>query len=105
MAIVEQVLLGKTFVIRLGLVDPAAGIAYFVAESRDEALNYGLRAELATGAVEVGLAADVGGDDLAGSRRVQRRQLALGGPARRIAQVERCPRIVLRMLGEPPACG
>lgn len=33
-------------------VDPTAGIAYFVAESREEALNYGLRASLASGAVD-----------------------------------------------------
>src|SRR5215210_323840 len=33
-------------------VDPAAAVAYLVAESRDEALNSGLRADLATGGVE-----------------------------------------------------
>jgi acetyl esterase/lipase len=33
-------------------VDPATGTGYFLAESRGEALNYALRADLATGAVE-----------------------------------------------------
>ena len=33
-------------------VDPDAGIAYIVAESKDEAVNYGLRADLASGEAE-----------------------------------------------------
>ncbi|HEV8248970.1 MAG TPA: alpha/beta fold hydrolase [Gaiellaceae bacterium] len=33
-------------------VDPKAGVGYFVVESRDEAVNTGLRADLATGDVE-----------------------------------------------------
>lgn len=36
---------------------------------------------------------------------LEREQLALRRPARRIVEVERCPGVVLRMIGQPPARG